>query len=60
MCMASRSEPVSPKQAKLAPVALGRSAATGRLVLRPASKVGAISVNDVRNAVRNLGDTPKK
>ncbi len=39
---------------------LGRSAATGRVVLKPASKAGSISVRDAAAAVRRIHEAKKK
>lgn len=38
---------------------LGRSAATGRFVLKPASKTGAISLKQARIAVANVQNQKK-
>ncbi|MEN2789479.1 hypothetical protein ABC974_07580 [Sphingomonas oligophenolica] len=50
--MATQSESIASRSAKSAPVIMGRSAATGAFVLKPASKSGAISNKDARNAIR--------
>ena len=39
---------------------LGRSAATRRYVLRPASKAGSISVRDAKSAATQVADHKKK
>lgn len=49
--MASRSDPTQRNAGKQGMV-LGRSAATGRLVLAPASKRGLVSVEEARRAAR--------
>ena len=56
--MTSRATNVSEKPAKRAVV--GRSAATGRFVLKPASKGSSISVDTVRAAVKRLRENEKK
>lgn len=38
----------------------GRSAATGRYVLKPASKRGSISSKDANTAVKNVNDKKSK
>ena len=51
--MSTRADPVS-KAAKQPSSVLGRSAATGRYVLAPASKLGSISLKQARTAVESL------
>jgi hypothetical protein len=49
--MTTRAENITGKVAKRRADVLGRSPATGRLVLKPASKDDAISLKDARMAV---------
>jgi len=59
LTMATRSESIASGPAKSAPPVMGRSAATGAFVLKPASKSGAISNKDARNAIRIVSGKKK-
>ncbi len=52
--MAVRAENMSGKATRSRADVLGRSPATGRLVLKPASKDGAVSLKDAKMAVAML------
>jgi hypothetical protein len=55
VAMASKSsDSPSRKTTKSGSQVLGRSAATGMFVLKPASKGGSVSLSDVRKAVRTI------
>lgn len=58
--MSARSQTTRTSQSKQGPTVLGRSAATGRVVLEPASKPGKISLQDARAAVTALKSGSKK
>jgi hypothetical protein len=58
--MASKqSKSVKPKFTRSGTEIVGRSAATGRYVLMPASKEGAISLEEARAAVRAVNSRKK-
>ena len=57
--MTTRSQATNSKPTKRGVTVLGRSAATGRLVLMPASKVGAISLKDAKAAVASVRNGQK-
>ena len=48
------SDSLSRKTGKSGAQVLGRSAATGMFVLKPASRGGSVSLSDVRKAVRTI------
>lgn len=52
-------KPVNSEPSKHAARVLGRSAATGQFVLRPASKTGSISIAAARAAVKSLNNKKK-
>jgi hypothetical protein len=58
--MSAHSEPPSVKSSKRGVVVLGRSLATGRVVLKPASKPGVISLKAAKKAVREVSEKEKK
>ena len=59
--MASKSyKSVSGRDSKYKPDVVGRSAATGRFVLKPASKRGSISIKEANTAVRSVSSEKKK
>lgn len=58
--MATRSETIDSSGGRQPGSVLGRSAATGRYVLKPASKTGAISLRDAKTAVAHLSNGKKK
>jgi hypothetical protein len=58
--MATRPQSNSAKSGKPAGSVLGRSAATGRYVLNPASKAGSISVRDAKTAATHISSNKKK
>ena len=58
--MTAKMASMSAKTPRNGDAVLGRSAATGRLVLKPASKVGAISLRQAKAAVTSLQDSKKK
>jgi hypothetical protein len=58
--MASRSDLASSKQGKHGTSVLGRSAATGRFVMAPASKRGSISVDKAKAAAKSVAGDKKK
>lgn len=58
--MAMRPQTAGGKYGKQSSNVLGRSAATGRVVLKPASKAGSISVSEAAAAIRRLHEAKKK
>jgi hypothetical protein len=52
--MKARIKSTSSERSKPASKVLGRSAVTGRFVMKPASKAGSISVREARAAVAHL------
>jgi len=59
--MASKSnKSVSEKDGNYRPNVIGRSTATGRFVLKPASKHGSISIKEANTAVRIVSSAKKK
>lgn len=58
--MATRSDTLSSKPSKQGNAVLGRSAATGRLVMTPASKRGSISVKEATAAAKSVSGSKKK
>jgi hypothetical protein len=54
VAMASKSSDSPSRKTTRSAQALGRSAATGMFVLKPASKGGSVSLSDVRKAVRTI------
>lgn len=57
--MATRSDSISHKPGKHSSAVLGRSAATGRYVMMPASKAGSVSVEKAKAAVKNVNSSKK-
>jgi hypothetical protein len=60
IAMATRSDTIGSKAGKHGSVVLGRSAATGRFVMTPASKRGSISVKEAKAAAKSVTSTKKK
>jgi len=58
--MATRSDTASNKAGKHESTVLGRSAATGRFVMTPASKRGSISIQEAKAAAKSVTGKPKK
>ena len=58
--MTTSTQSVSTKSDKRSGEVLGRSAATGRFVLRPASKGSTITVREAKTAARGLSSSKKK
>ena len=58
--MATRSDTVSNKVGKHGSAVLGRSAATGRFVMTPASKRGSISIKEAKAAAKSVTGNKKK
>lgn len=58
--MATRSDMVSTKPGKHGSAVLGRSAATGRLVMTPASRRGLISVKEAKAAAKSVSGSRSK
>jgi len=58
--MATHADKPSSNSAKQAAAVLGRSPATGRLVLKPASKGGTITIRAAQLAARNVRNGHKK
>ena len=58
--MATRSDRARSKLGKHGSAVLGRSAATGRFVMTPASKRGSISVKEAKAAAKSITSTKKK
>ncbi|MBW8859200.1 MAG: hypothetical protein JF570_05560 [Caulobacter sp.] len=58
--MTSKIASTAAKGAKNSGAVLGRSEATGRFVLRPASKTGTISLREAKTAVSNVQNSKKK
>ena len=52
--MATRTESTTTKSSKHGATVLGRSAATGRLVLAPASKPGSVTLKKAKTAISSL------
>jgi hypothetical protein len=57
--MSTRTESTARKSSKGGRVALGRSAATGRLVFAPVSKGGSVIVEQVRAAIESVRNSKK-
>ena len=57
--MATRTESATTKSSKHGATVLGRSAATGRFVLAPASKSGSVTLKKAKTAVASLRDGKK-
>ena len=58
--MKTRTEATSSKRSNPARKVLGRSAATGRFVMKPASKPGSISIREATAAATHLSNAKKK
>jgi hypothetical protein len=58
--MAAKIASTSTKVSRAAGTVLGRSAATGRFVLKPASKSGMISLEKAKAAVTDVQNSKKK
>lgn len=58
--MATRTESASSRNDKSGRVVLGRSAATGRFVLKPASKSGSVTQKAAKSAVAKVSERKKK
>ena len=57
--MASRTDSATTKSSKHGATVLGRSAATGRFVLAPASKTGSVTLKKAKTAVTSLRNGKK-
>jgi hypothetical protein len=57
--MATSTNSASPKSGKHGSLVAGRSAATGRFVLSPASKGSSITVREVRRAAEDVQSKKK-
>lgn len=57
--MATSTNSASPKTGKPGSLVAGRSAATGRFVLSPASKGSSITIRDVSRAARDVQSKKK-
>lgn len=57
--VARSSESTNGKEGKHDARVLGRSAATGRFILRPASKVGSITIKEANTAVKSVSHKKK-
>lgn len=57
--MATRIEPTATRSQKSGVAVLGRSAATGRLVMKPVSNPDKVTVGQIRAAVASLRDGAK-
>ena len=58
--MATRSDTVGSRPGKQESAVLGRSAATGRFVMTPASKRGSITVNEAQAAAKSVTSGKKR
>jgi hypothetical protein len=57
--MATKSARPASHQGRLPSKVLGRSAATGRLVMRPVAKGASVSLREIRRAIAAVNDTKK-
>ena len=57
--MTTRTEAATTKSSKHGATVLGRSAATGRFVLAPASKSGSVTLKKAKTAVASLRNGKK-
>lgn len=56
----STSDSAAPKSKERDAKVLGRSAATGRFVLKPATKAGSVTQREAKTAVKSLSGSRKK